>query len=511
MRQKRLSLIFFLLALTSGCADDPTRPSDGPSRIFFQPPPGAIEIEPFTQVLFKAIHGVEGELPAKFYVDDQLVHEGPYYLYTLTFPGQHRLRIDASASDEARSAIWRIHVVDEVSTPTPMPAQMRLERMSTSGALNAEWEGPPASRIQVPVEAYLLHYAFAPFYDTADAGVQHVEIPPDPTRIVQTKLLLNLTESLVVYARVQVRDVLGRKSPLTDWDAETVGAEFRIYGTMRALDTGALRWSLLGGGKASWRDSSALSDVNGLYELTGLSDFYQAEIFATHPGGQYHGLRTLALPSENQVLNLFFLPLEDHAMRVSDAEPEAVDLSRLLRIFSRTEAGTTGAAKKIYRWEEYPVQLFVPEFVHEGDGGELVDYRAVFTGAVDRWNQAAGRPMFEMVLEDVAVGATYSATLSGPNAPLGEVVIVDPPNSSLFLEPPLKMLVKLRQFNSMRAAELIITHELGHVLLLGHSPDSEHCMYGSPSTEVPSALEGYVARLLSVMPQGLDMNLHREN
>jgi len=66
MRQKRLSLIFFLLALTSGCADDPTRPSDGPSRIFFQPPPGAIEIEPFTQVLFKAIHGVEGELPAKF-------------------------------------------------------------------------------------------------------------------------------------------------------------------------------------------------------------------------------------------------------------------------------------------------------------------------------------------------------------------------------------------------------------------------------------------------------------
>jgi hypothetical protein len=385
-----------------------------------------------------------------------------------------------------------------------------LERTPTPGTVHAVWERPPASLLRVPVDAYLLHYAYGPFDDPADEGVQTIEVAPDPTRIQQAYVLTNLTESLDVYARVQVRDVLGRMSPLTAYDTEYVTASFQIYGTMMALDTGALSWKPLGGGEASWRDRATSSGLNGLYELGGLSDYYREEVIATHSGGRYHAVMTLPLRSENQVLDLCFLPLENHVMRVSGAQPEAVDLSQLLRIFTRTKTGTTGSPKTVFRWGDYPVQLFLPEFVHEGGGGEMVDYRAVFIGAVDRWNQAAGHTMFEIVPEDVAIGATYSATLAGPNAPLGNVSIVDPPNGALFLAPPRKMLIELREFNTVLTAERVITHELGHVALLGHSPDPDHCMNGSAPTTMPTALEGYVARLLSVLPQGLDMNYYRE-
>jgi hypothetical protein len=197
-------------------------------------------------------------------------------------------------------------------------------------------------------------------------------------------------------------------------------------------------------------------------------------------------------------------------MRIDGDEPETVDLARLLRIFSRTETGTTGAAKRIYRWEQYPVQVYLPQFVYEGSSGDLVDYRAIFLEGLDAWNRAAGEAMFELAEEEVELGVSYSATLAGPSAPLGEVVIVDPPNGSLFFAPPRQMLVRLRKFNTIHVARRVITHELGHLLLLGHSPDLEHCMNASAPNDTPTDLEGYVATLLAVMPQGLDMNFYRE-
>lgn len=505
----RLSLLTCLPLFVWACAGDPAGPDGESTNFYFQPPAGALEVEPFTDVFFRAVHATEGEVEADFYLDGELVYRGAHYLYSATLPGEQSLRAEVSLGEESRVARWRLQIVEEVSAPVPVASGLDLEPSPVPGEVYATWEGPPGSQARVPIDRFLLHYSHEPFFELPDEEVESFEVPPDPTRIVQSAVLRELTEGALVYVRVQVRDVLGRVSGLSAPVTEWVTASFSIQGKAMALDIPSLSWSELPDALVSWRGHTTSSGADGSYELSGLSAFYQAELLAAHPSGSYHGLRTLVLQSHTQAVQLHFFPLQDYAIRMGEGDPEPVDFSRLVRIFTRTETGTTGAAKSIYHWESYPVQVFVPEFVHVGNSGEAVDYRAIFLVAIESWNAAAGAPMLAVTEDGANAGVTYDTTLGGPNAPLGEVVIEDPPDGSVFESPPRRMLVRLREFNTIALAERIITHELGHVLLLGHSPDPDHCMNALAPHDTPTEFEGWMSRVLASLPQGLDMNFYR--
>ncbi|HKI83552.1 MAG TPA: M57 family metalloprotease, partial [Candidatus Krumholzibacteria bacterium] len=165
------------------------------------------------------------------------------------------------------------------------------------------------------------------------------------------------------------------------------------------------------------------------------------------------------------------------------------------------------------RWESYPIPVRVDADSAETIAGQNVT--DAMEGAIASWNQEAGEQLMMPVTGKPSYGANftvYVSTTSGGGI-LGEVRMVDPPdNHCLFQCIPQQVGVSIYSQDSEGLLDRILVHELGHVLWMTHSPNTNHVMsagVNSTSPLIPDPAEVRMARLIAHMPNGTDLRWYK--
>lgn len=481
------------------------------SDIFFFPESRELELEPFTTVLFRASHRELEPIQLEYLMDGETAIERRLFEWTAGLPGQHVMRATARKQDgEEEHVEWSVRVLDRVSTPVPKLEHVEAERLKPVGQVRIQWRRVYDNLIQVPITRHSIYVSTEPIVRVDSPAVTEYSVANDPIQRLQSAVLTDLTGGMTYHFRIRSHDLMDRQSELSEEASAYVTGLFEITGRCLEFSPATLLWMPASGIELRWQDSVTHSSIAGKFRFSQLSDYDSARLYLSDPRARLAPMRSEELNSLSSTIEFHALPLVSYFMDLGDGSPSEVALPRLLRIFSRRETNVDHRPKPIYRWEEYPVKVHAIDFDYLGNTGELVEYRPIFEEAVAAWNMAAGRLLFESVDSPPESGVVVSVDLTHLSGLLGQTTITRPYRSDSFREPPEEITIRLRSFNTVDLARRIIVHELGHALLLGHSPDPSHVMNGAATQYSPTDLEGKVVAFLSVMPQGIDLNRYRD-
>jgi hypothetical protein len=497
------------LSAAGACShSSPTTPPP-PVDLYFEPS-DSIVTGGALQTLELRVRARDGSAAqALFLVDGDTAAAGASYVWRADRPGLTILTARAQREGRQYSARWRVTVTDEGALPTPPVTHITAEVGPLPGTIHIQWEAPPASQYTIPPKEYVVGRSSGPILSFSDLGVDTTVVRHQNLSIVHELTASGLAERQVYHFRVKVRDTFGRQSALGTEAVAPATGHYDVVGEVDALRPGLPLQPqdeiLVGVG-----DYKQLTDVDGRFALLHLPDTYEAPLTLADTRLALYSLQTPPLPRVDQSHAL--LLFERGIVHVVQDTSEA-DVSTLA--FFKTILGKDRPfSTPLYRWVSYPVRFHAAPFV-DAFG---VDYRRSILQGIQRWNAAAGETLLEAVdsFDPTGdAGADYAVDLADDSGFLGDTRMIDPPESVGHVREVVPRLITmhLQTFRTQEIADLVITHELGHVLLLGHSTSITHLMYANPSPltdATPTPEEGYFARLVAHMPQGTDLGSYAE-
>lgn len=507
-----------LLTLFACGGDGGTQPPVDPPVVNFVPPAGSITMAADQVLSFRVTDAQGADLVAFFTLDGDSVSTGASY--DLVPPRLGTLQVEARVEIDGEMVVatWTVQVDDSEILPTPEVFELTGMPGPEPGSVDLQWERPPPSLIAVPIIAYEVAIHTQPFGD--EEFEDHVVLTQnDVSAVVRQRATLQaLGERVLHTVRVRSVDAVDRRSVSRSVLTESTG-QYALTGTVYAFPRVPGPSRVSAGVVVEVGSLRGSSGFDGRFSITRIPDLVpRSLVLKEQTGATFYEIDTGPLPMENRDFELLLLPrgivqLEGVSeLTYPGGVIERLDFLKLMR-----ETELNGAVSGFPTWQEYPVKVYVhPHFqdargeVIQGRPGELVDYAAAFALAIEKWNDAAGAELLELVPIEVPLdpaqyantnGVFYDTSLTGSTSILGRTEYVRPSTGMLYRDVPELEVVKLRSvFNFQDVADWVVTHELGHVLGLGHSPSRNHIMLATSSVtdqvRTPDPEEALLARLL---------------
>ncbi len=499
-------IVGLALGACGGGGESPTTPGAVGDYVL-TPPPGPLTVDALDTLRISVRTREGAPAPAEFYVDGVLDSTGSEFLWRAVKLGSVEITARLSPPTPPLEVSWAVTVVDPNPNGPIGVTQLQAGKGEVPGSIGLSWERPDAGKDEI--DHYVVYLADHPISEGNAAQADSVVFAHDPRVVLQSHLLTGLVERQTYHLRVRLVDILGRRAPLSPEVVSLSTGHYRISGrVVRLRDPG--------GGVEGFKDVlvalgnyMVLTESDGSYVLDGIPDILEDRLL----------IKPSVLPDVNE-----FYWLRADTMETIDQTFDAI-LFRLGAVYvdaprdsfyTRLDFLYTLAAKPqgtsipplIEKWEQYPIPVQVDPFVTDPGGA---DVGAALLEAISTWNTAAGEELLTPVLGPLDYGAEYLITNDPPlgGGLLGEVTMVDPPDSRcLFRCIPRKVAIHVSNQNTPEVMRLVAVHELGHVLWMTHSPNTEHVMSNGilqSSATIPNPDEVRVARLLKYIPNGTNL------
>lgn len=470
-----VGLLFLLLV--SACSDS-TDPVVQPEDLTFQYNPNSPVLTLFhgDGADFSVATNPVVSLGNRWQLNGDLVGEESLYHYDASRVGADTLRLDTTYSAVNWNRTWFIYIVENLTTIPPAVSFVSLDHGPEAGDVDVSWHMISQSTYPIVEYQVAMSYEGAVTVDNWEESTLLGAYPHLHNQVGYSVIYSEETDDMrpgeTVWFAVRGVDEVGQMSTISETYSHLISSPWFIEGFVYGDNGETLPNVIINYGCPSCRvntDSEGryrigpLPNVN-TYDLATLTDNSSCDGEPCHSFYDFVARDVTYDPDGNYDLML----LGRYGL---DPSCENYDLSFMnyFREMTNTIFPTTLRPNLlIYKWENYPVKVYVPAFVSENG----LDYQTLCREAVDFWNIAMDAEYLQLVdtpeesmiefyygdESSLYAGRTYMVEPSELDYRLGDII---PEKVLIYIWDELPHGINVQE---------ISMHELGHSLgLLAHT------------------------------------------
>jgi hypothetical protein len=520
-----LVLVAFLLW---GCSSS-TDPGDGgPLRVVYSPELQFLELETTQGAQFAASPSRPATFSARWLLNGAEVGTGETFAYEAGVVGYDTLTVLTELDGDSKERSWRITVLPRPSLIPPPVQNISVTHGEEPMDVIVGWQYIMTSHF--PVTSYQLAGSYSgPIYmSNWDEAQQLGTFFPRPGFVGHRDTLTAVDDGMQPGSRIWIAvrgiDDRGQMSPMSEVRQHEISFPWYLDGTVvdvegRPLPEIIIRFCEDQQGEACLTNSDAKGSFRiGPFpsiEAITLKTFSSNSQQTTPPFTAWFDFESapIAYSDEGNELEVMLIP----------RYPSGIGLDFLSFFQYMTKTDITMPFRpnqNLYRWEEYPLKVFIPDYVRESDG---LDFAANTRLVLGYWNEVMGEEYLVEVAnqEDCDILMVFAELGSGTN---GVATLVEPSDQEYILGEVIPELVTAAVntaiLPSAQRVQETAMHELGHAMgLLSHVPMASEDQYLMAITSA-GALDGHyldavhedevrMLRAIRYLPQGTDMSRYR--
>lgn len=456
-------------------------------------------------------------LTANWILNGEPVGSGLAYQYQSQQVGHDTLQVITQLQGQERPRDWLITVLPSASLLPPPVMNITLENGSLPMDVMVSWQWISNSTFPITEYAVAASYEGPVTADNWDDAIQLGTYAHVPGQLVYTDTYTAEDDGMlagqVVWFAIRGVDDRGQMSTIPEIYRHTISSAWWLEGTVYDIEANPLEGIIIE--FCPGEGCRINSEASGSYQIPVPILDNESLTLTTYSAPAWYDFQSDPVGMDGELTNFDLQLINRYETGVGE------EYLTLLREMTHTDdPSELRPNQRLYRWEEYPVSVYFPEYVRPSDGLNFTENSRL---TVDYWNLVMGEDYLVevndpseadivFIYHDLGPGANGLTRLAAPNDlgyHLGDVI---PEKMEIFIN-----IVLLD--NGQRVQETTM-HELGHALgIVDHvtyDTDDHYLMFLTSSGALDNGPLGAVhedeKRMLHTiryLPQGVDMAGYR--